>query len=248
MGKRFLLNVITYPAKLNIMRHFSTFAMGFLFISLTLLEISCSSQLSKAQNYPQSPTLDPVQKEELLSTLFPSFPKINAGNIEQELQPYVLVKGKAHALPQFITFDNELHQQWRMNKLAFIPFWKVKSAPHVDILFMEGYGYAGPVWAYILFNETDQTIMDIRFFHKKETLSYGAEISKDWYQEQYAGAKLSLEGKLNLMDNPKREVYTFGGVKLDGASGSTVTNNGIKAMFNNMLVHYEPLILPTQNP
>lgn len=227
------------------MRHLPLFA-SLLMLAAIFLELSCSPKLAKAQNYPQSATLDPAQKEELLSVLFPSFPKINASNIEQELQPYVLVKGKAHAMTQFIQFDNALHQQWRMNKLDFVPFWKIKSAPNVDILFMEGYGYAGPVWAYILFNEADQTIMDIRFFHKKETHSYGDEIRKDWYQEQYAGAKLATGGQLNLMENPKREVYSFGGVKLDGASGSTVTNNGIQTMFNHMLANYEPLITGKQ--
>jgi Na(+)-translocating NADH:ubiquinone oxidoreductase C subunit len=217
-----------------------------LITGIFLLAVYGCSPLAKVQSY-QSPELDPTQKEELLSALFPTFPDIDESNIHQELLPYVLVKGESHALDQFIRFDNDLHSQWRMNKLKFIPYWKVKGNSNIDIFFMEGYGYNGPIWAYVLYNEEDQSIVDIRFFHKRETRTYGGDITTDWYQEQYAGAKLAVNGQLNYMGNPKREVYTFGGVQIDGTSGSTMTNNGVQAMFNNMLDHYAPLITGRQD-
>ena len=219
---------------------------GLVLISMGLLPLSCTSKLKLAQSYPHSSSLDAQQKEELVETLRWEFPKINEKNIEQELQPYVLVKGQSYPLTQFITFDKDLHANFRMHKLDFAPYWKLKDHPNLDILFMEGYGYEGNIWSYLIFDESSKTIVSIAFFHKNETRTYGGDISLDWYQEQYAGAKLVTDGQLNLMTNPKREVYQFGATRIDGTSGATVTNNGVQAMFNNMLDNYKALLLGSE--
>ena len=224
------------------MRHYNRF-YGAALLILGLMLWSCTSKLMTAQNYPQAPGLEAKQKEELLLALSRTFPKITEANIEQELQSYVLVKGNSHPTPQFILFDDPLRMNFRMGKLDFVPYWKLKNHPGVDILYMEGYGYAGPIWGYLIFDEKEGKAVDVYFFHRKETRSYGADLSADWYQEQYAGIRLFEEGKTLLMDNPQREVYTLGGTRIDGLSGSTVTNNGVRAMFNALLKNYEALIV-----
>jgi Na(+)-translocating NADH:ubiquinone oxidoreductase C subunit len=204
---------------------------------------SCTSKLMTAQNYPQTPVLEDKQKEELLLALSRAFPQITQANIDQELQSYVLVKGNSHPTPQFIRFDDQLRMNIRMGKLDFVPYWKLKNHPGVDILYMEGYGYAGPIWGYLIFDEKKGKALDVYFFHRKETRSYGADLSADWYQEQYAGLQLFADSQLFLMENPQREVYTVGGTRIDGLSGSTVTNNGVRAMFNALLKNYEALVV-----
>ncbi|MCB9282542.1 MAG: FMN-binding protein [Lewinellaceae bacterium] len=221
----------------------SRITWGLGIIALALLPSSCTSKLKLAQSYPNSSSLEAQQKEELVETLRWEFPKINDKNIEQELQPYVLVKGNSYPLTRFISFDKDLRANFRMHKLDFVPYWKLKDHPNIDILYMEGYGYAGNVWSYVVYDEQTKSIIRIAFFHKDETRTYGGDISLDWYQEQYAGAKLVANGQLNYMSNPKREVYQFGDTKIDGTSGATVTNNGIQAMFNNMLDNYKALLL-----
>ena len=224
----------------------SLITFGLLLSTFIFFQLSCTSKLKIAQNYPQSSTLDDTQKIELLETLSWEFPDINASNVEKELQPFVLVKGESHPLTQFVAFDDEMHRNFRMHDLDFVPYWTVRSKPHIHVFFMEGYGWKAPVWSYILFDSKAKTILDIAFFHKGETRTYGGDISLDWYQDQYTGAKLASDGKLNFMENPAREVYTFGGTKIDGTSGSTVTNDGIQNMFNNMLKNYKSLIISSE--
>ena len=224
----------------------SQITLGLAATALVLLPLSCTSKLKLAQSYPNASSLETQQKEELVETLRWEFPKLNEKNIEQALQPYVLVKAQSYPLTQFLSFDKDLHANFRMHKLDFVPYWKLKDHPNIDILFMEGYGYEGNIWSYVIFDEQTKSIVGISFFHKNETRTYGGDISLDWYQEQYAGAKLVTNGKLNFMTNPKREVYQFGDTKIDGTSGATVTNNGVQAMFNNLLDNYKALLLATE--
>ena len=185
-------------------------------------------------------------KEELVTTLSRRFPGITKENVESELLQYSLIKGKPKALKEFVTFDAKLRQQFKTQTLKKVPYWKLKNHPSIDVLYLEGSGWAGPIWGYLLLDQSNKTVVDVFFFHRAETRTYGAEIGLDWFQEQFAGMPLVKDGQLQKLEMPNREKYTYGDLKLDGISGSTITNRGFMGMFNGMLKNYAMLL--TGNP
>ncbi|MBK6901288.1 MAG: FMN-binding protein [Saprospirales bacterium] len=188
------------------------------------------------------PLLPSPQKDELVTALSRRYPGITLQNLEKELIPYALIKGKPKELKRFADFDKKLHKQFREQTIKKVPFWKLKNHPSIDVLYMEGNGHYGPIWGYLVMDEIDKTIVDVCFFHRAETRTYGADITLDWFQGQFAGMKLSADGQLLQLEMPDRESYTFGGVRLDAISGATQTNRGLMDMYNGMLRNYSALL------
>jgi len=190
----------------------------------------------------QKPIPSP-QKEELVTALSRSFPEINKENIESELLQYKLVKGKQVASKKFIVFNKKTYQGFKTQTLKKVPYWKLKNHPSIDILYMYGTGWTGPVWGYLILDQTDKTVVDVRFFHKGETRTYGGDISLDWFQEQFIGMQLVDDGTLKKFEMPDREKFSYGDVQLDAISGATTTNIGVKTMFNGLLKNYAALLI-----
>ena len=183
------------------------------------------------------------QREELITTLARQFPDITNENLDSELEPWSVVKGKPALQKEFAVFDAKLRQQFKTMKLKKAPYWKLKNHPGIDILYMEGTGWHGAIWGYLILDEAQHSVVDVFFFHKGETRTYGAEIGLDWFQEQFVGMQLAQDGQLVKLEMPNREKYSHGGKQIDAISGSTITNRGVMGMFNGMLANYQALLV-----
>lgn len=103
------------------------------------------------------------------------------------------------------------------------------------------------LWDYIggfLALETDyNTVSGAIFTHVGETPGLGAEISKDWFQDNFKGEKLMkgnefvgidvLKGKGNVGQATTPH-------QVDGISGATITGDGVEMMINNVITSYLP--------
>ena len=104
-----------------------------------------------------------------------------------------------------------------------------------------GAGLWDAIWGYIALDTDKNTIIGANFDHKGETPGLGAEITTDWFQEQFKGKKI-----LDESNNFVSVTAIKGGAKtgddhgVDAISGGTITSNGVSDMVKERLAHYLP--------
>jgi len=101
---------------------------------------------------------------------------------------------------------------------------------------VSGKGLWSMLYGYLSLNSDLETVAGISFFKHGETPGLGAEIEKDWFQEQFPGKRIYAD------EQPLKFVVTKGdSTKLpadqqirtvDGISGATLTGNGVQNLIN----------------
>ncbi|MCK4882599.1 MAG: NADH:ubiquinone reductase (Na(+)-transporting) subunit C [Candidatus Omnitrophica bacterium] len=110
-----------------------------------------------------------------------------------------------------------------------------------------GKGLWSTIYGYFALEADVMTVRGVTFYKHGETPGLGAEIEKDWFQDNYKGKKIwdvkgqklvpikVVKGKVaNVV--PKAEVP----FNVDGISGATMTSKGITAMVDRWVRVYEP--------
>lgn len=108
------------------------------------------------------------------------------------------------------------------------------------ILPMRGKGLWGPIWGYIAVNEDKQTVYGATFDHKGETPGLGAEISKDFFTNQFKNKKILDGGEARfvvLKSGAASNEYA-----VDGISGGTITSKGLEEMVIESVGAYEAFL------
>ena len=100
-----------------------------------------------------------------------------------------------------------------------------------------GKGLWAAVWGFIAIDETGSEISGTVFDHKSETPGLGAEISQDFFEDQFIGKLISNNEvykpvEVNKPGNPLNEY------QVDGISGGTFTSVGVEEMMNRTLIVY----------
>lgn len=101
-----------------------------------------------------------------------------------------------------------------------------------------GAGLWGAVWGYVSLDENRNTIYGTYFSHASETPGLGAEITTDWFQNQFIGKKTtdSVDVKISVVKNGKVQNAEY---EVDGISGGTITSTGVDAMLKSCLNNYK---------
>ena len=104
-----------------------------------------------------------------------------------------------------------------------------------------GKGLWAAVWGFIAIDETGNSISGTVFDHKSETPGLGAEISQDFFEDQFIGKLISNEDayqsvEVNKPGNPLNDY------QVDGISGGTFTSVGVEEMMSRTLVVYHKYI------
>lgn len=129
-------------------------------------------------------------------------------------------------------FDKEPGQR-------ILPIYKaqLEDGKEVAIVPVRGKGLWGPIWGYVAFESDYNTIAGAYFDHQGETPGLGAEISEQWFQDQFVGKKIMKDGEFISIDIVKgtagEDPY-----KVDGVSGGTITSDGLEEMLKNSLQFY----------
>lgn len=112
---------------------------------------------------------------------------------------------------------------------------------------VRGVGLWGPIWGNIALSDDLNTVVGATFDHKGETPGLGAEITADFFTDQFVG-------KTIFDDNGKfvSIMVVKGGITklpvnqqihgVDAISGGTITSNGVSDMINNVLESYVPYL------
>lgn len=110
-----------------------------------------------------------------------------------------------------------------------------------------GKGLWSTIYGYFSLESDAITVRGVTFYKHGETPGLGAEIEKDWFQDNYKGKKIwdvkgnklvpikVVKGKVEHVV-PKAEAP----FNVDGISGATMTSKGITAMIDRWVRVYEP--------
>lgn len=104
-----------------------------------------------------------------------------------------------------------------------------------------GKGLWAAVWGFIAIDESGNKISGTVFDHKSETPGLGAEISQDFFEDQFIGKLISNNEdykpvEVNKPGNPLNEY------QVDGISGGTFTSVGVEEMMSRTLIVYHNYI------
>lgn len=104
-----------------------------------------------------------------------------------------------------------------------------------------GKGLWAAVWGFIAIDESGNSISGTVFDHKSETPGLGAEISQDFFEDQFIGKLISNEEtyksvEVNKPGNPLNDY------QVDGISGGTFTSVGVEEMMSRTLIVYHKYI------
>jgi Na+-transporting NADH:ubiquinone oxidoreductase subunit C len=110
-----------------------------------------------------------------------------------------------------------------------------------------GKGLWSTLYGYFALEPDAVTVRGITFYKHGETPGLGAEIEKDWFQNNFKGKKIWDVGKDQLFPTkvfkgkvgdsvPKGEQPYY----VDGISGATMTSKGVTAMVDKWIKVYEP--------
>jgi Na+-transporting NADH:ubiquinone oxidoreductase subunit C len=110
-----------------------------------------------------------------------------------------------------------------------------------------GKGLWSTIYGYFALEVDAVTLRGVTFYQHGETPGLGAEIEKDWFQDNYKGKKVwnsrtdqlapvkVVKGKVE--DVVSKEEAAF---YVDGISGATMTSKGITAMVDKWVRLYDP--------
>lgn len=110
----------------------------------------------------------------------------------------------------------------------------------INIVPLQGKGLWGPIWGYISFRQDLSTIYGAIFAHAKETPGLGAEINKDFFQDQFPGKRIFDEAnKFTSVKVLKARADPDDPHAVDAISGGTITSVALQEMLYECLGNYE---------
>lgn len=111
------------------------------------------------------------------------------------------------------------------------------------IIPLRGSGLWDAIWGYIALKEDRKTVKGAVFDHKGETAGLGAEITKEWFMNQFRDELLfdqdgQFQGINVSKTNNDPENIDKMDHEVDAISGSTITGDGVSDMIKERLQHY----------
>lgn len=107
---------------------------------------------------------------------------------------------------------------------------------------VSGKGLWSTIRGYISLKSDLNTIQGITFYDHGETPGLGAEVEKDWFQDQFKGKKIMEDGQLAdfmVLKGKVAEKFPQGNPHaVDGISGATMTGKGVQSFLNADLRRY----------
>ncbi len=125
--------------------------------------------------------------------------------------------------------------------------YEENGSPRAYCFPIQGKGLWSILYGYLALEPDAITVRGITFYKDGETPGLGAEIEKDWFQNNFVGKKIwdAKEQKLRpivLVKGKVKDKIPKGerAYYVDGISGATLTSNGVTNLLAKWLKVYEP--------
>jgi len=194
-----------------------------------------------------------VLLDKMNSILIAVDPEVDKTNAKEKFQAHIkpfIVDGKGNkrevaseeALD--VNLKNELAKEAADRNMPVYEYTDTKGAKKF-ILPLFGNGLWDEIGGYLALKPDMNSVAGAVFTHVGETPGLGAEMTKEWFtnnfideqlfdsQKNFKGIKV-LKGKNNPLNKEMHMV--------DGMSGATITGDGIQAMIDKCVLSYEPFL------
>lgn len=192
--------------------------------------------------YTLQPAQDKNVRVEKMQNILQSFGiETNTDNAEEMFNKYIkktiVVNTKGEEI-KGNAFDINLKQQFKNKpeeKQLPVYYATLDNGSEKIIIPLTGKGLWGPIWGYLSLDNDYNTVFGAVFDHKGETPGLGAEINKDFFEDQLKGKKL-FEGKelvsITAHKGGKGSAIKAGDTAhgIDAISGGTITSKGLEKM------------------
>jgi Na+-transporting NADH:ubiquinone oxidoreductase subunit C len=120
-----------------------------------------------------------------------------------------------------------------------IYIYTAPTGEEINIVPLQGKGLWGPIWGYVSLQPDMSTVYGAIFAHAKETPGLGAEISEDFFQDQFPGKKLYDEGgQFRSIAVVKGGAGLENPHAVDAITGGTITSVALQDMFEVCIEPY----------
>lgn len=129
---------------------------------------------------------------------------------------------------------------------AYDPGYKVvyihmqNNQPDAYVIPIQGFGLWDIVKGYLALETDLNTVKGVTFYEHKETPGLGAQVTEQWFQNNWKGKKILDESGALVSITVAKGDTAQGEHQVDGISGSTLTGNGVNSFLMNDLKRYEP--------
>ena len=138
--------------------------------------------------------------------------------------------------------DMKVEMDKPLNKRRYPVYVAALDGQTLYIMALRGSGLWGAMWGYISVYEDGTTIYGADFGHESETPGLGAEVSHDWFSDEFVGKQLFKDGIFKSVAIVKPGKSVSDKDYVDGISGGTITSHGIDNMLYNTLEGYSKFL------
>lgn len=193
-----------------------------------------------------------VLLDKMNSILIAVDPEVDKTNAKEKftahIKPFIVDgKGTQRAVASEEALDvnlkNELAKDASERNMPVYEYTDTKGEKKF-IIPLFGNGLWDEIGGYLALKPDMNSVAGAVFTHVGETPGLGAEMTKEWFTNNFIGEKL-FDGKdfkgikvLKGKNNPlNKEMHM-----VDGMSGATITGDGIQAMIDKCVMSYEPFL------
>ncbi len=226
----------------------NAYTLGFATIIVVGVALMLSSlSVSLKERSKANVILD--NKYSILKSVDKSITKADADKLfDDNVESFIVnYKGETRKAEQMEVFDIKIKDQLKKEvNQREVPLYIMKGEKgNRYILPMRGNGLWDEIWGYMALESDVNTVRGVSFDHAGETPGLGAEITKDWFMNNFAEEQIFdksgnfvginvLKGK----NNPANaEMH-----KVDGMSGATITGDGVEDMITKSFEAYLPYL------
>ncbi len=217
------------------------------FVFATLVCLVCSVSLATFATWlkpRQQYNLEIDQKKNILMALglVESGAKVEAKAVEKLYEDKV----KAYVIDKSGSVQPDMKPNQIPESSELLPVFERQDNNYVALP-VAGMGLWSLLKGYIALKEDGHTVAGITFYEQAETPGLGAEISTEWFTQNFVGKDiLNPKGELVSIQVAKGKAADAAGVDIsnvvDGISGATMTCRGVTNLLKVGMQDYRPFL------
>ncbi len=194
----------------------------------------------------QNRNIEIEKKQNILASVnIPTTPADAEAIYAERIQNQYVINSRGEKVEGVDAFEVDLrNERAKPIEERLLPVFEYQGEDGLKYIFeMRGAGLWGPIWGFVSLNEDMNTIFGANFDHQGETPGLGAEISTNWFQEDFKGKEI-FDDSGNLVSITITKVGQSAPEEhsVDGISGGTITSKGLQDMLLEGFTGYQEFI------